>query len=752
LTFEDGESMATYETEATIYNVSQQEGQSPVTEEAQPLPVSWLVVIGILAVIGTVNNLLILTAFTTTNRLSSKPRNVFVVNLALADLMMTSYFIPVGLATSQFLESPFGQTMCSVNAFFILTSCGVSTQSLMLIALERYFHICKTKYYLKVFRPWLVGVYICIIWVYAAFWACHGWTGWTRYRYGATVYVCLVDGPYSLSYDVCLVLFGMFLPMAVLSFAYTSIFRKVQESNARLAKHRETYGLAPASQEILAKTERTIRKEFRFVMTLFIIVICFIVLWLPAAIVLPMSSLWLDMPSKFFTVAVWLAFSNSCINGLIYGLLNKNFRKGYFHVVKKLCCWDKDNGRLDCTNCCRDDAANMHERISEGRAHSTDMIVAEQGQTPRRAELGQTPRQYSKNTNMSNKVIPITIITPRRATSISPDEQDNSENRFQDSETPVEKFIADDDDICHCTRDECDNAHQLSRARCMLGEPDLIDGLTLEHQVCTCPDLTHGHVSNSSIQVQQCTIKSSGLGPDGSVALALNAGESNNDHELSINLAGAVLPDPDEVTEDSIEDFQADTDLEDDELCCSGYGLIDSPLPPDLDNISTYTETDYRNRLVNTPSFSISDHSSTKLVDPHAKSYHSTDLCIDQSTISSYQGSIPCSSYIGDLDSLNDSSYQHIVSDICDRSPSTNSTRLPLDLVLPNSSGTRRPSVTNSESGVMLYSTNDRECTSLSINRRQSSPGLFDMVNVTGENRDVGSADSRFSWRYVTKL
>ncbi len=64
--------------------------------------------------------------------------HVFVVNLAIADLIITSYIMPVGLATSQFHENPFGSTMCNLNAFLIMTSCGVSTQTLMAISLERW--------------------------------------------------------------------------------------------------------------------------------------------------------------------------------------------------------------------------------------------------------------------------------------------------------------------------------------------------------------------------------------------------------------------------------------------------------------------------------------------------------------------------------------------------------------------------------------------------------------------------------------
>ena len=334
-----------------------------------------------LALAGTIGNLLIIGAVSLSPRLRVRG-NAFIVNLALVDLVITCYIMPIGLTTSQFQENPFGRTICDINAFLILITCGVSTQSLMLIALERYFHICKTKYYSKVFQPHLVAVYILITWIYTAIWAAQGWTGWTKYIYGVDIYVCLFDGTVSLSYDLSLVIFGMLLPMCVLLFCYTAIFRKVHFSNVRLAEHRRRHGLDLTSQDALVATEQNMKKEFRFVLTLFAIVLAFVVLWLPAAIVLPMSGVWTNMPKRFYSVAVWLAFCNSCVNSVIYGILNKNFRRGYANLVQRMFCCrsDENHDKCDCQS-------RLLQPQDESGSTATSRLGAALGVSPHREHV-----------------------------------------------------------------------------------------------------------------------------------------------------------------------------------------------------------------------------------------------------------------------------------------------------------------------------------------------------------------------------
>ncbi len=356
----------------------------------------------IVAILGTIGNLFIIGAVCLSKRLRVRS-HAFIVNLAIADLIMTSYIMPMGLTTSQYDMVPFGQLVCEINAFLILTTCGVSTQSLMLIAIERYFHICKTKHYQKIFTPKLVALYICLIWVYTIILTCQGWTGWTRYRYGVEIYVCLFDGPTSVSFNVCLVVFGMLLPMAVIIYVYSCILRTVNRSRSSLLAHRKRTSVSDSSiLHSLSESQRNVRKEYKLILTLISIVIVFVICWTPAAIVLVMAGLWLDMPDPFYTISVWFAFSNSSLNSIIYGILNKNFRKGYGTLLRYICC------RRVQTRCCGKCAAlnSQDESVSNSQGKQPYNTDAPPNHSPGHAYTTQadhpsshTPQHYAANPN-----------------------------------------------------------------------------------------------------------------------------------------------------------------------------------------------------------------------------------------------------------------------------------------------------------------------------------------------------------------
>ena len=286
-------------------------------------------VMAALAGFGIFGNILIVAAVCLQKRLRVLG-NVFVVNLAIVDFVITAYVMPIGIATSQFKIVPLSEIICDVSAFLVTATCGVSTQSLALIAVERYCHICQTKHYRKFFTKGLVATYVVFIWIYAIVWACQGWTGWTIFVYGQDTYICTFHGPYSLSYDICLAVFGMILPMVILVFCYVKIFLAVNKSNKRMQDHRQISSLNRPPEHKFAR-------EYKLICMLFTIVLVFVIFWIPAAIVLILSSA-VDIPVVFYTITIWIALCNSSINSIIYGCMNKNFRRGYAQFLRHICC------------------------------------------------------------------------------------------------------------------------------------------------------------------------------------------------------------------------------------------------------------------------------------------------------------------------------------------------------------------------------------------------------------------------------
>ncbi|KAK2184058.1 hypothetical protein NP493_285g02049 [Ridgeia piscesae] len=316
--------------------------------------IALLVFLGFIAAFGTLGNLFLIGTVAVETSLHVRG-NVFVVNLALADLVITTYVMPIALTSWHFGGDRFGQQMCDADAFLVLTSCGASIQSLMLVALERYCHICRHTRYDWAFSNRAVGIYVVLAWLYSAAWGAQGFTGWTSYVYGNDTHVCMFDGGASRSYNITSVLVVVLLPMIVIALCYGSIFhcaKKCRDSIAAHSRHQraslshgsvKSDSMDQVTKQLLLQKQRRMKRELKLIFTLVSIVIAFVICWSPGVLVGILYTFWPGMPAWFATAATWLAFCNSSVNTVLYGVMNRNFRNGYMRLFNTIfCCGPPD--------------------------------------------------------------------------------------------------------------------------------------------------------------------------------------------------------------------------------------------------------------------------------------------------------------------------------------------------------------------------------------------------------------------------
>ena len=284
------------------------------------------------ACLGVAGNLLIILAVCVDKKLRVCG-NALVVNLAVADLIITAYLMPIGLATSQSRLEPLTHALCSAHAVLLTTACGVSTLSLTLIAVERYTRICRLSSYDRLFHARTVTFYVAFLWLLSVALALQGFSGWTSYQYSKDVYMCSFSAPYSLSYDASVSLIGIVLPLLVIIFCYVSIFRTVAKSKTAVASH-------AAQTHSDVSTSRHRQRDYQFRVLLVIIVVTYGACWLPCACVVVLSGVLPGgaIPDVVYTIVVWIALCNSTMNSIIYGVMNMNFRRGYAVIAQKLFC------------------------------------------------------------------------------------------------------------------------------------------------------------------------------------------------------------------------------------------------------------------------------------------------------------------------------------------------------------------------------------------------------------------------------
>lgn len=83
-------------------------------------------------------------------------------------------------------------------------------------------------------------------------------------------------------------------------------------------------------------------QDFRNFVTMFVVFILFAICWAPLnliglAVASDPASMVPRIPEWLFVSSYYMAYFNSCLNAVIYGMLNKNFRKEYRRIIVSLC-------------------------------------------------------------------------------------------------------------------------------------------------------------------------------------------------------------------------------------------------------------------------------------------------------------------------------------------------------------------------------------------------------------------------------
>lgn len=152
---------------------------------------------------------------------------------------------------------------------------------------------------------------------------CISFTGSTQ----CSVLVPESDG--QTAYAVVILLVAFLVPLCIMGFCYTSIFRTARQHNIRLSR----MSLSSIESEILLTSQKQIA------LTIFIMLIVFIICWTPFfTYMMYMSIQHIETPTAVAQglglLSYWFAFLNSSINPFVYGVRNPLIRKELY----SMCC------------------------------------------------------------------------------------------------------------------------------------------------------------------------------------------------------------------------------------------------------------------------------------------------------------------------------------------------------------------------------------------------------------------------------
>ena len=200
---------------------------------------------------------------------------------------------------------------------------GGNLMSLSGTAVSRYLKIIHPKMFNLVFgRKINIAILACIFLSVPALILLPAIIGvWGKLGYDPNTITCASINDNS-GYDTFLMLCSIIIPIVFISFCYLRILCKV------CANHRKIQAARHGEQQ----QQMSMREDLRYTGMMVSIFVAFLLSYTPYFIYRIIDPYVAHMTYRFITI-VCLWFS-SCINPVLYGLLNRNFRQAFLNIYK----------------------------------------------------------------------------------------------------------------------------------------------------------------------------------------------------------------------------------------------------------------------------------------------------------------------------------------------------------------------------------------------------------------------------------
>ncbi|XP_026075943.1 neuropeptide FF receptor 1 like 1 [Carassius auratus] len=265
------------------------------------------------------------------NRNMRSVTNLFILNLAISDLLVGIFCVPTTLIDSLISGWPFSQITCTMSNLIQGMSVSASVFTLVAIAVDRFMGIVYPFHHRL--RPFTAFFAIIFIWLLAFA---------IIFPSAATLTVIQLDDMYMVQDNQIYPLFVCFEDWARADMrrVYTLVIF-FQVYLAPLGIISIMYGcIAAKLSNNLRENRVRSRRRMKVIKMLIMVAILFMVSWLPLWTLMLLADYQdLDrqqidfLSSYLFPVAHWLAFFNSGVNPIIYGFFNQNFRRGFQAAV-----------------------------------------------------------------------------------------------------------------------------------------------------------------------------------------------------------------------------------------------------------------------------------------------------------------------------------------------------------------------------------------------------------------------------------
>ena len=269
-------------------------------------------------------NSLTLLAMLLNRRMKTTP-NMFVASLAVSDLSIGLFcsvpFCIPALVTSRW---PFNDTACQFQGYLLIALVCASIHTLVLMAVNRYYRIVKPAKYRRYFTRKKTLIMILVSWFSSLCAPLPLVLSGSKMVFHPFKFICYF-AIRKMVYIGNLLYIG--IPNCIIIYCYFRIFTAVRTHNRNF--HLPGNPISSVNVE-----------EVKVARTIFVIVMFFNLCWIPVLAVEVVDNIfqkWI-FPSEVYISYTLLATLSSAVNPVIYGLMNRSFRKNYWRVLRCKCC------------------------------------------------------------------------------------------------------------------------------------------------------------------------------------------------------------------------------------------------------------------------------------------------------------------------------------------------------------------------------------------------------------------------------
>ena len=294
-----------------------------------------LILIMVAAIIG---NTLVCIATSLSPSLRKANTSLFIVSLAVSDLLTAILVIPfdVYIILNNGLWFH-GEAACNIWTTAYLLTVPTSNLTLLVLSIDRYFTLSEPLNKFRGGKFMTRGRIICYItalWVYSLACALLPLTGWKIWRLrpkSVNGGICFFNG--SHLYNILVSVLHFIVPSLAMCVIYIMIYHQIR---------RHTRAIRPVDSPVAQNTQASLllQRNIRAAKRIAVIVSVFLLCWVPYSILSIIGNLCLQcllrIPQEAFYVTLMAGYLNSALNPILYSFNNRNFMDSYRRLFRAI--------------------------------------------------------------------------------------------------------------------------------------------------------------------------------------------------------------------------------------------------------------------------------------------------------------------------------------------------------------------------------------------------------------------------------